>query len=87
MAAVDDAEAHMLRDELADLLVALERKRSEISNLKVGFIRSVESGGPIPAEPLKRNLISARTELTDIEQRVASIQARLVDAEAPTSVG
>ncbi|HLG71839.1 MAG TPA: hypothetical protein VK009_15585 [Chloroflexota bacterium] len=77
MAGVDGKRAYTLHEELTDLRVALERKRSEISNLKVGYIRSVESGGPIPPEPLRRNLISARAELLDLEQRVAAIESEL----------
>ncbi len=85
MAAVDDATAHALREELADLQVALERKRSEISNLKLGYIRSVEGGGFIPPEPLRRNLVTARAELVDLERQIAGIEARLDDLDPAPS--
>lgn len=87
MAALDDKTAHALREELADLLVALERKRSEISNLKVGYIRSVEGASPIPPEPLRQNLVTARAELVELENRVAATRAQLGDADQAGPVG
>jgi len=57
--------------------VALARKHSEVSNLSVGYRRAVEGVGPIPADPLRRNLVAARAELTELEQRLAELQSHL----------
>ncbi|MFI5267543.1 MAG: hypothetical protein ACHQ7M_09225 [Chloroflexota bacterium] len=86
MAAVDDNKANALREDLAELQMALTRKHNEVSNLKVGYIRAVEGAGPIPSEPLRRNLIAARAELTDIEERVAVIRQQLGEPEQPRTV-
>jgi predicted nucleic acid-binding Zn-ribbon protein len=74
---VDDKTVRALEEELTELRVILARKRSEVSNLKTGYIRAVEGVGPIPPEPLRRNLIATRAELTEIEQRIAAIQLEL----------
>jgi len=87
MAGLDDKAANALLEDLAELQLALARKRNEVSNLKTGYIRAVESAGPIPSEPLRRNLISARAELTDIEERVAAIRQQLGQPEQPSAVG
>jgi hypothetical protein len=77
MAAVDDKAVHALQEEVSELHVALLRKRSEVSNLKLGYTRAVEGSSPLPSEPLRRNLVAARAELTDIEERVAALEAQL----------
>ncbi len=81
MAAVDEKTARALREQLSELLVVLGRKYSEVSNLKVGYIRAVEGVGHIPAEPLKRNLLAARADMTELEQRVAAIRHELGDSD------
>ena len=84
---MDEKTARAHEAELADLQVVLSRKRAEVSNLKVGYTRAVEGTGSIPYEPLRRNLIAARAELTDIEQRLKDVQRRLDTAkEASPSV-
>jgi hypothetical protein len=60
--------------ELTELQVDLKRKRSEVSNLVVGYRRAVEGTSPIPADPLRRNLVEARAELTALEQRLGELQ-------------
>jgi hypothetical protein len=85
MAALDDKTANALREDLAELQLALARKRNEVSNLKVGYVRAVEGVGTIPSEPLRRNLIATRAELTDIEAHVAAIQQQLGVPEQPTA--
>jgi len=87
MVGSDDKAASALREDMAALEMALARKHSEVSNLKVGFIRAMEGSGPIPSEPLRRNLIAARAELTDIEQRVAALRQQLGEPEQPIAVG
>jgi hypothetical protein len=87
MAAADDKTASALRDELAELLLAQARKRNEVSNLKVGFIRAVEGSGPIPPEPLRHNLVAARAELTNIERRLAELRGQLGSADQPDGLG
>lgn len=87
MAGTADKSANALRQDLADLVLALNRKRDEVSNLKVGYVRAVEGSGPIPAEPLRRNLIDARAQLTDIEQRVSVLRRELGGPEQPGSRG
>jgi hypothetical protein len=87
MAAADDKTASALRDELAELLLAQARKRNEVSNLKVGFIRAVEGSGPIPPEPLRHNLVVARAELTNIERRLAELRGQLGSADQPDGLG
>lgn len=67
-----------MQQEITDLQIALERKRSEISNLVVGYRRSIEGLGPIPADPLRRNLIETRQELNAMEARLAELQAVLI---------
>lgn len=81
MVAADDKAAKSLREELAELHIELARKRSEVSNLKVGYVRSVEGASPIPSEPLQRNLVAARAELVAIEERLAAISAELGESE------
>ena len=81
MAALDNKMASILREDLSEIQLELNRKRNEVSNLKVGYVRAVEGAGMIPAEPLRRNLIAARAELTDIEERVAALQRQLSEAE------
>jgi len=75
--AVDPKAVFAMRQELDDLLVALARKRSEVSNLTVGYRRAAGGVSPLPAEPLKRKLIAARAELTELEERIAALQAQL----------
>jgi hypothetical protein len=87
MAALDDKTAKALREELAELQLALNRKHNEVANLKVGYVRAVEGSGAIPEEPLRRNLIAARAELTDLEHRVASLRVQLGESEQPMSGG
>lgn len=87
MVAADDKTATALRDELAELLLAQARKRNEVSNLKVGYIRAVEGSGPIPPEPLRHNLVAARAELTDIEQRLAELRLQLGQPDQPDGLG
>jgi hypothetical protein len=77
MAALDDKAIHALQDELNELHVALTRKRSEVSNLKLGYIRAVEGSSPLPAEPLRHNLIAARADLTKLEERLAALEHEL----------
>ena len=81
MAETSDQTVQELRQELAELQVALLRKRSEVSNLKVGFIRAVSGASPIPSDPLSRNLVAARTELTELERRLAEVQLAVNEAE------
>ena len=71
---VDEKRAFNLQQEIAELRVTLDRKRSEVSNLVVGYRRAVEGIGPIPADPLKRNLIQARFDLTTMETRLRELQ-------------
>ena len=80
--AQDDESPYVLNQELADLQVALLRKRSEVSNLTVGFTRATEGASPIPADPLRRNLVAARQELVDLETHEAELLLRLEQAEA-----
>ena len=87
MAAADDKTASALRDELAELLLAQARKRNEVSNLKVGYIRAVEGSGPIPPEPLRHNLVAARAELTNIQQRLAELRRQLGHPDQPEVMG
>jgi hypothetical protein len=72
----DSQRAFTRQQELADLQLALERKRSEVSSLVTGYRRAVEGIGPIPAEPLRRNLMRARAELTALESRLSELQRR-----------
>lgn len=81
MARVDEKSSYVLRQDLAELQVALLRKRSEVSNLTVGFTRATEGAGPIPAEPLRRNLLAARAELTELETRERDLQRQVQEAE------
>jgi O-acetyl-ADP-ribose deacetylase (regulator of RNase III) len=81
MARADEKSSYVLRQELAELQVALLRKRSEVSNLTVGFTRATEGEGAIPAEPLRRNLVAARAELTELETRERELQRHLREAE------
>jgi len=74
--APDPKAVFVIHQELDELLVALARKRSEVSNLTVGYRRAAGGVSPIPAEPLKRKLIAARAELTAIEERIAALQAQ-----------
>ena len=83
MAAPNDNATQALREELAELLAALARKRNEVSNLKVGYVRSVEGVSPIPSAPLRHNLVAARAELTAIEQRLTTLRAELGEPEPP----
>ena len=69
--------SYAIEQELAELQVALLRKRSEVSNLTVGYRRAEEGVGSIPAAPLIRNLVHARAELTDMEHRLAELQAQI----------
>jgi hypothetical protein len=85
MAEVDETMASALREDMVELQMALARKRNEVSNLKVGYVRAAEGSGPIPLEPLRRNLIAARAELTDIEQRMAALRDQLGESEQPSS--
>ncbi len=79
---MDDKALYGLQQELSELQVSLVRKRSEVSNLTVGYTRAEDGIGPIPAEPLKRNLMSARSELVRMERRLAEIEALLAEARA-----
>jgi len=74
---MDEKAAYELQQELAELQVAVARKRNEVSNLSVGYRRAIEGIGPIPADPLLRNLISARAELTQLQQRLAQLEREL----------
>lgn len=47
---MDDKRAFNLQQELAELQVALDRKRSEVSNLAVGYRRAVEA--LVPSRPI-----------------------------------
>ena len=87
MAALDDKTAAALREDAAELHLALGRKRSEVSNLKLGYIRAVEGSGSIPSEPLRRNLIATRTELIQLEERLAALRQQLGEPEQSGSVG
>ena len=70
-----DAEDHKaLELELAELQVAIARKRNEVSNLTVGYRRSESGISPIPSEPLMRRLVTTRAELTELEERLAALQ-------------
>ena len=72
---MDDAKrGFTLQQELDELKVELERKRSEVSNLVVGYRRAVEGTGAIPAAALKRNLIQAREDLSVLEGRLQELQ-------------
>ena len=66
--------------ELADLQVAIARKRNEVSNLTVGYRRAQSGISPIPSEPLMQRLVTARAELTELEERLAMLQRRQASA-------
>ena len=66
--------------ELADLQVAIARKRNEVSNLTVGYRRAESGVSPIPSEPLMRRLVTTRAELTELEERLAMLQRRQASA-------
>ena len=75
MAQVEGTEDHKaLEMELAELQVAIGRKRNEVSNLTVGYRRAESGVSPIPSEPLMRRLVQTRTELTELEERQAALQ-------------
>jgi hypothetical protein len=57
--------------ELAELQVAIARKRNEVSNLTVGYQRAQAGVSPIPSEPLMRRLVETRAELTELEEELA----------------
>lgn len=73
---------YALRQELAETQVVALRKRSEVSNLLVGYRRSEEGASPIPAGPLQRNLSAVREELSHIEKRLASLERQLAAMES-----
>ena len=66
--------------ELADLQVAIARKRNEVSNLTVGYRRAESGVSPIPSEPLMRRLVTTRAELTELEERLAMLQRQQASA-------
>ena len=80
--ATDEKRVFNLQQESAEIQVALERKRSEVSNLVVGYRRAVEGIGPIPADPLKHNLIQARLYLTALEAHLRELQT--LEAASPS---
>jgi len=67
-------ERKTLELDVADLQVAIVRKRNELSNLTVGYRRAEAGVSPIPSEPLMRRLVTTRTELTELEERLAALQ-------------
>jgi hypothetical protein len=74
---VDDKALFALRQEITELQVALVRKRSEVSNLTVGYTRAEEGVGAIPPDPLRRNLVTSRAELLDLERRLGELERQL----------
>lgn len=78
--AAEPADPKALELELADVQVAIARKRNEVSNLSVGYRRSEAGISPIPSEPLMRRLVEARAELTALEERLAALRERLAGA-------
>ena len=80
---MDDKTISLLQERLAELHVALLRKRSEVSNLTVGYQRARAGLSPIPAEPLERNLVAKRAELTALEEQAAAVASQLPAAGNP----
>jgi hypothetical protein len=81
VAEVGDApDEKALESDLAELQVAIARKRSEVSNLTVGYRRAESGISPIPSEPLMRRLVQTRAQLTELEERFAALQRRQASA-------
>ena len=77
--AADPGEA---REELTELRLTIARKRNEETNLKLGYRRAEEGIGNIPAAALKHRLIETRSELTELEARVAALAELLGEPPA-----
>jgi hypothetical protein len=76
----DAADEKALEMDLAELQVAIARKRNEVSNLTVGYRRAESGISPIPSEPLMRRLVQTRAQLTELEERLAALQRRQASA-------
>lgn len=82
-----DVSVYALRQELTELQVQLLRKRSEVSNLSVGYRRAEDGVGPIPLPPLLRNLTAARDALQDLERRAKALEDQILLLESTPSAG
>ena len=81
-----DQSVYALRQELTELQVQLLRKRSEVSNLTVGYRRAEEGVGAIPVAPLRKNLTSAKDELQDMESHAAQLERQIRQLEAESQL-
>ncbi|MGH2365910.1 MAG: hypothetical protein ACRDHX_14820 [Chloroflexota bacterium] len=82
-----DESVYALRQELTELQVQLLRKRSEVSNLSVGYRRAEDGVGAIPLPPLLRNLTTARDALQDLERRAKALEDQIQLLESTPAAG